>query len=294
MRLARRHGEFRHGVPLRLPRSAVALVVVDETFGQEPGVGPHHARQRSEMLGRLRIALVRHGDAADALGEGSLAKLADLVALQVVDLVADPVGRAGREDEQVRPFGEDVAARRPRHVGLSQAEALEEALLYRQRLGSHRRKAADAAAKLADVHPPSGLVETPTVASQFGEPTGGLEAESDRQTLLAVSSPGHDRVPMAPAQVFRRLYRAIEIGDQNAARFAQRQHQPCVGKVLDGGPEIEPFAARPGAAAGDGGDQARSRVGGSFVAFPAFASESRRRPRSSRMSPECPGRPPRG
>ena len=33
MGLARRHGQLRHGMPFRLPRSAIALVVVNEAFG---------------------------------------------------------------------------------------------------------------------------------------------------------------------------------------------------------------------------------------------------------------------
>src|ERR1019366_142696 len=134
----------------------------------------------------------------------------------------------------MRPFDKDVAARRPGHVRFTQAKTAEEMLLHRQCAGSHGREAADAAAKLAGLHPVACLVETPPVAPQFGEPPSGFEAEGDRQTLLAVRSSGHDRVAMAPAQILRSRYRSLKIGEQQDARLASRQYEPSVGQILDG------------------------------------------------------------
>ena len=81
--------------PLGLPRGAVALVLADQTFEREAR-RPRATTRASvdEVLGALRVALLRHRDAADhALGR-RLGQLADLGPLEVVDLVADPRQRA--------------------------------------------------------------------------------------------------------------------------------------------------------------------------------------------------------
>ena len=145
-RLARGHREFRDGVPFDLPRSAVALVIMDEAFGEQARIGPNDARKRSQMLSGLRIALVRHGDAAEVFARRSLAKLGNLVPLQIVDLVADAVRGRGDEKKQIAPFREYVAARRPGHVWLAQPQPLKKASLYCQSVRSERRQTADAAA----------------------------------------------------------------------------------------------------------------------------------------------------
>ena len=105
MGLACRHGQLRHGVPFHLPRPAITLMVVNQSLGKKPSICPHYTGQGSEMFGHLRVALMRHGDTADPFGAGSLAKLSDFVALEVVNLMPDSVGGAGGEHEQMRPFG---------------------------------------------------------------------------------------------------------------------------------------------------------------------------------------------
>jgi len=105
MGLACRHGQLRHGVPFHLPRPAITLMVVNQALGKKPSICPHYTGQGSEMFGHLRVALMWHSDTADPFGAGSFAKLSDLVALEVVNLMPDSVGGAGGEHEQMRPFG---------------------------------------------------------------------------------------------------------------------------------------------------------------------------------------------
>ena len=68
---------------------AVPLVQRDEPLQRDVGVGAHDAGERVELLGELRVPLVRHGDAADGARYDRLAELADLGPLQLEDLVAD-------------------------------------------------------------------------------------------------------------------------------------------------------------------------------------------------------------
>src|SRR5205807_130389 len=80
---------------------AITLMVVDQALGKKPSICPHNTGQGSEMFGNLRVALMRHGDTADPFGAGSFAKLSNLVALEVVNLMPDPVGDAGGQHEKV-------------------------------------------------------------------------------------------------------------------------------------------------------------------------------------------------
>src|SRR5262245_54067951 len=101
-------------MPFRLPRSSVTLMVVHETLGKKRGICPHNASQRSKMLSCLGISLMRHRDAANPRRQMRLAQLANLIALEVIDLVANAIGGAGQEHEEMRPFRQNVAARGPR------------------------------------------------------------------------------------------------------------------------------------------------------------------------------------
>ena len=47
-RLARGHRNYRDGLPFDLPRSAVALVIMDQTFAEQIRIGPNEARKRSK------------------------------------------------------------------------------------------------------------------------------------------------------------------------------------------------------------------------------------------------------
>ena len=90
-------------------------------------------------------------------------------------------------------------------------------LLYRERLRPQGRKTTDATTKLTDVEPLSSLVETLPVTPQLGEPACGLEAEGDRQTVLAMRSTGHGRVTVAAAQLGCRR-RLLARGRRRAGR----------------------------------------------------------------------------
>ena len=88
--------------PLGLPAAPVALVPADHALDEHAGVGADQPGEGVEVLAALGVALVRHGDAADRAAVGRLAQLADLRALQLVDLVADPRQGAADHREQRR------------------------------------------------------------------------------------------------------------------------------------------------------------------------------------------------
>src|SRR5260221_3639709 len=71
-----------------------------------------------------------HGDAADLLTVRPLAYLADLVALQAVDLVADAIGRARDENQEMRPFDDHIATRRPGRRRRAKPKPFAEGLLH--------------------------------------------------------------------------------------------------------------------------------------------------------------------
>src|SRR3984893_7765170 len=156
-------------------------MIVHHALCKKCSICSHHASKRSKLFSNLGIALMRHGDTANPARPAGFAKFANLVALQIIDFMADPIGSTRCEHKQLRPFSQDVAACCPRHDRLAKAETGKKVFLHRQCLRSHGGKTADTAAKLADIKPLSGLIETLPVAPQLGEPAGGFEAKGDRQ-----------------------------------------------------------------------------------------------------------------
>ena len=145
------------------------------------------------MLRALRVALLRHRDAADHAVIRRLGQLGDLGPLEVVDLVADLRERAGDEREQGRELGHPVARGRPADLGDAEPEPLQDAPLELEPLRSPRRQRADGAGDLADGEPRLRLRKALAVARQLGRPHGRLEAERDRQPRLPVRAPEHHR-----------------------------------------------------------------------------------------------------
>ena len=82
--------------------------------------------QGAKMFGQFRIALVRHGNAADRAGRESLGDFADLGPLQVIDFMADAIGGGGYQHHRVAPLGQHVAARRPGYVWSTQPKPRQE------------------------------------------------------------------------------------------------------------------------------------------------------------------------
>src|SRR5271163_4221030 len=149
------------------------------------------------MLGELRIALMRHCDAADGAGYEALAHLTEFGALEIVDFVPDAIGGGRDENEQIAPFGQHVAARRPRDGRGAQPEPRQKARLYFERPGAERREAPNTTAELSDIHPRRDFRKTLYVAINLGNPSGYLETESDRQSLLPMGASRHDRIAVA-------------------------------------------------------------------------------------------------
>ena len=101
---------------------AVAFRGADHALEQDGRGRTGEPGQGVEVLAALGVALVRHRDAADDVRVGRLAQLADLWALQLVDLEAD-AGEAARDH---REHGSDlrhpVPSRQPRDARVGQAE----------------------------------------------------------------------------------------------------------------------------------------------------------------------------
>src|SRR5208283_1430346 len=174
-------------------------MIMNETFAKQGGVGANRARQRSQMLGGLGIALVWHGDGADVFARSPFAQFADLIALEIVYLMPDAIGRTGGENRKTSPFDQNVATRRPRYIWRPQSDTFEKAPLQSESFGSKRRKTADAPTELPNVQARSGFLEALTAAAKLCEPTCRLEAEGDRQPLLAVRASRHQGIAMPSA-----------------------------------------------------------------------------------------------
>ena len=86
------------------------------------GVGADQSGQRVQVLAALGIALVRHRDAADRVGRGRLAQLADLRPLQLVDLVADPGQGAADHRQQCAELRDPIPRGEPRDARVGQSQ----------------------------------------------------------------------------------------------------------------------------------------------------------------------------
>ena len=134
--------------PLRLPAAAVSLVQLHHALEQHAGVGANEAGERVEVLARLRVALVRHHDAADPARTDRFAQLADLGPLELHHLVADACQGAADRRHDGRELGDAVAAREPRDAGVGEAEPLGEAGPQRRTGLAVEAERADGAAEL--------------------------------------------------------------------------------------------------------------------------------------------------
>ena len=108
-------------------------MVMNQALDDERSVVPDEAGQCPQVLRDLRVALMWHGNTTDCACHKPLADLADLGALQVVDLVPNLI--TGRSDQckQIEPLGQRVTGGRPRNRRCVQAEPRQEALLQFQR-----------------------------------------------------------------------------------------------------------------------------------------------------------------
>src|SRR5258707_11912511 len=131
--------------PFRFPGAAVSLMVVNQAFRDERRVVADDAGECSEVLGDLRVALVRHGNAANCACHEPLAYLVDFGALQVVNLVPNLVAGGGNQRQQIEPFSQCVTGGRPRNRWDIQTEPHQEAPLQFQRTRPKRRKATNSA-----------------------------------------------------------------------------------------------------------------------------------------------------
>ena len=119
-------------MPFGFPGAAVALMVVHQALIERSSQMAGEAGQGTQMLGDLGVALVRHRNAAHRARHQAFAQFGDLAALQVVDLVADAVGRAAEQRQQVAPFGVYVAAVGPGNCRSLQTQTLRKSGLHLQ------------------------------------------------------------------------------------------------------------------------------------------------------------------
>ena len=145
-------------------------------------------------------------------------------------------------------------------VGERSPSRVSKARLYFERPGSKRRQAPNAAAELPNVHPRRDFRKTPLVAINFGDPSGYLEAESDRQALLPVGASRHDGIAVAFGQKPHCCIGFREVAAHKSRGHRAAQPSSSYPPDLHGGPAIEPFAARSVATFLDGQDQALGRM----------------------------------
>jgi hypothetical protein len=194
--------DLRHRDPLDLPGAGGALVVLDHGVEQGGHVLAHHGDAGVDVVGRDRVALLRHGAAAAAaLGEG----LVDLLHLGLhhqLHVHADLAERARDQAEEAADLGDAVAHGVPGDLGLAEAELPHQPFLHLQAVGAERGQRAGGAAELAHQHARAQLLEPSEVPLEAGQQHGALVAEGDRGGLLQVAPPGHGRVavlrPRAP------------------------------------------------------------------------------------------------
>jgi hypothetical protein len=152
------------------------------------------------MLGGLGVALVRHGDAANGAGPGSLAQLGDLGSLELVHLVADPRERPADQGEEGGELSEPVAGGGPAYPRVGQAEPLTEPVAKLRSGLAEESQCPDAAGELPD-QPTGGTLAQPLeVTADLVCPRRGLEPKGDRRAPLPVGAAGHRRVPVALGQ----------------------------------------------------------------------------------------------
>src|SRR5207248_1330953 len=113
----------------------------------------------AEVFGDLGVALVGHGNAADRARHESLAHLADLRALQVVDLVADLFERGGDHGQKVHELNLRVPRRDPGDVGRAQSQLGQEYLLKLEAALAIRRQRTDSAGQLPLTHAPGDIFQ---------------------------------------------------------------------------------------------------------------------------------------
>ena len=214
------------------------------------------------MLARLRVVLVRHGDAADRPGRSRLGQLADLRPLQLVHLAADPRQGAGDQREELGEFRAAVAGREPGDAGIGQPELGAEPSPDGQTLVSVEHQAARAAAELPDQPPGSALPQPVQVAADLVGPGGGLPAEGDRTARLAVRAARHHGGPVRHGQLQQSFFDPPQVPPHDAADPPQGQGGRGVGDVLDGGPGVDVLACLLGYHLLQGTDQAEHGVGG--------------------------------
>ena len=110
----------------------------------------------------------------------------------------DPVGRTGGENRKI-PHSTRCRDLPSKIYLAPESDTFEKAPLQSESFGSKRRKTADAPTELPNVQARSGFLEALTAAAKLCEPTCRLEAEGDRQPLLAVRASRHQGIAMPSA-----------------------------------------------------------------------------------------------
>src|SRR6266480_5340944 len=108
-------------------------MVVDQAFSDERSVVPDDAGECSQVLGDLRVALMRHGNTANSASYKTLADFTDFGTLQVINLVPDLVASGSNQRKQIEPLGQRVTGGYPRNRRCHQSKPCQEALLQFQR-----------------------------------------------------------------------------------------------------------------------------------------------------------------
>src|SRR6185312_2325273 len=114
---------------------------------------PDHARKRPQVCGNLRVACMRHRDAANRTRDKPLAHFINLWTLQIVNFMADLIAGGGNQREQVEPLGKRISRGQPRNRRSIQSKSGQESLLQFQRLWPERGKAAYSTCELSNVQP---------------------------------------------------------------------------------------------------------------------------------------------
>src|SRR5205085_1169160 len=157
-------------------------------------VGAHDAREAAEVLGKNRIALVRHGRRAFLALAERLERLEQLGALEMAYLCRESLDASGNDGERREKRRVAVARHDLRRDGLGKkVELLEH---FGLDVGAVDAVASDRAGKLAERDLAPGLLEPRTGPGKLGVPAGELESERDRLRVNAVASPDHDGLAM--------------------------------------------------------------------------------------------------
>jgi hypothetical protein len=105
----------------------------------------------------------------------------------------------------------------PGNVRDAQAKFVHQPGVDRDPVLGHARQRPDRAAELADEYPRFAFREALSVAAHLGQPYGDLEAERDRQGLLSVCPPDHQRVAVLACQL-------LQGGDQIVEGLLEQCH----------------------------------------------------------------------